>query len=271
MTSHHEDRRRAGSFGEDAERYDRARPSYPAALFDDLVGQAPTGPVPRVLDVGCGTGIAARALVARGCAVVGVEHDERMAALARTHGLEVEVATFESWDAGGRQFDLVTAAQSWHWIEPVQGARRAAAALCPGGRWAGFWNLAVHDPAAEAALDAVYELVAPDLRQDSVTRLATMHPELVGAELDAFAATGGFEEHEMRSYAWTRHYSTDEWLDQLGTHSNHRVLPAATLEALLDEIGVALDGLGGSIEVRYDTVLYTLVRRRGSAERGFSE
>lgn len=264
MTSHHEDRRRAGSFGEDAERYDRARPTYPAALFDDLVGEAASGDAVRVLDVGCGTGIAARALLARGCAVVGVEHDERMAAVARTHGLEVEVAAFESWDPRGRQFDLVTAAQSWHWIEPALGARHAAAVLGRGGQWAGFWNLAVHDPAAEAALDAAYERFAPDLRQDSVTRLRTMHPELVGAELDAFAATGSFEEHEKRSYAWARHYSTDEWLDQLGTHSNHRVLPAATLAALLDEIGAALDGLGGSIEVRYDTVLYTLRRRRGS-------
>lgn len=32
----HEDRHRAGSFGEDAEQYDRARPSYQAELVDDL-------------------------------------------------------------------------------------------------------------------------------------------------------------------------------------------------------------------------------------------
>ena len=32
----HDDRHRAGSFGEDAEQYDRARPSYPAPLIDDL-------------------------------------------------------------------------------------------------------------------------------------------------------------------------------------------------------------------------------------------
>jgi hypothetical protein len=47
----HTDRRRAGSFGDHAEQYDRARPSYPAELVDDLVGPD----VRRVLDVGCGT------------------------------------------------------------------------------------------------------------------------------------------------------------------------------------------------------------------------
>src|ERR1019366_3608845 len=54
----HMDRKRANSFGAEAERYDRARPTYPQALVDELVARHPT----RVLDVGCGTGIAARLL-----------------------------------------------------------------------------------------------------------------------------------------------------------------------------------------------------------------
>ena len=37
------------SFGEDAEQYDRARPSYPAAVVDAVCGG---GDVRRVLDVG---------------------------------------------------------------------------------------------------------------------------------------------------------------------------------------------------------------------------
>ena len=51
-----------------------------------------------MLDVGCGTGKVARELSARGLEVLGVELDERMAAIARGHGIEVELGAFEDWD-----------------------------------------------------------------------------------------------------------------------------------------------------------------------------
>ncbi len=60
-----------------------------------------------VLDVGCGTGIAARQFQAAGCRVLGVDPDGRMADLARPSGIEVEVAKFEPWDPAGRGFAAV--------------------------------------------------------------------------------------------------------------------------------------------------------------------
>ena len=54
--------------------------------------------------------------------VLGVKPDERMAELARQSGLEVEVTTFGNWDPAGRAFDMVIAAQAWHWIDPLAGA-----------------------------------------------------------------------------------------------------------------------------------------------------
>ena len=70
----------AQSFGSDPERYDRARPSYPAALVERVIAASPGRDV---LDVGCGTGIVARQFQAAGCSVLGVEPDARMAGHAR--------------------------------------------------------------------------------------------------------------------------------------------------------------------------------------------
>src|SRR5215471_17028718 len=76
----HQAREVAESFGAEASRYDRARPSYPAALVDRIVAASPGR---SVLDVGCGTGIVARLFQAVGCAVLGVDPDARMAGHAR--------------------------------------------------------------------------------------------------------------------------------------------------------------------------------------------
>jgi SAM-dependent methyltransferase len=151
----------AESFGADAERYDRARPSYPAALVERIVAASPG---PDVLDVGCGTGIAARQFQAAGCRVLGVDPDPRMADLARQRGFGVEVATFEAWDPAGRAFDAVIAGQAWHWVDPVAGAAKAAQVLRPGGRLAVFWN--AFQPPARATEAAS----RPEIGSSSVNR-----------------------------------------------------------------------------------------------------
>src|SRR6185503_10794017 len=104
MPEPHQHRRMAESFGVDPERYDRTRAAYPEGMIERIVA---AGPGPDFLDVGCGTGIAARQFRAAGRVVLGVEPDPRMADFARSTGLEVEVATFETWESAGRTFDAV--------------------------------------------------------------------------------------------------------------------------------------------------------------------
>lgn len=250
----HEDRRRASTFGEDARQYDRARPTYPADLIDHLMAENPQ----RVIDVGCGTGIAARLFAERACDVLGVEPDARMAEVARGHGLDVEVATFEEWDARGRLFDLLISGQAWHWVNPEVGAHKAADVLRPDGHLAVFWNFGTHGPEAKAALVAAYERVAPELARESYALGQPLADDT--AELRALRASGRFDPIDVVTFAWERRYSKDEWLDQLPTHSDHRLLPERQRAALLIEVGNAIDGLGGSVRVNYSTKLIAGVR-----------
>jgi SAM-dependent methyltransferase len=116
----------------DSNRTVSARPSYPQAMVERIIAASPG---PDVLDVGCGTGIVARQFPAAGCGLLGVEVDARMAALARQSGLQVEVAKFEDWDPAGRAFDAVLSGQTWHWIDPIAGAAKAAEVLRPVAGW----------------------------------------------------------------------------------------------------------------------------------------
>jgi hypothetical protein len=77
----------------------------------------------------------------------------------------------------------------------------------------------------------------------------------------AIARTRAFESTEVRRFGWSRGYGRDEWLEQLRTHSDHQALPSAELDELLDEIGAAVDALGGAVELPYTTILVTSRRR----------
>ncbi|MDX3089819.1 class I SAM-dependent methyltransferase [Streptomyces sp. ME02-6978a] len=253
-------RRTAESFGTDARRYDRARPAYPEALVGRVVEGSPG---PEVLDVGCGTGIAGRQFLAAGCAVLGVEPDPRMADVARERGLRVEVATFEDWEAGGRLFDTLIAAQSWHWVDPAAGAAKAARVLRPRGRLAVFGH--VLEPPAEVAepFAAAYRRVAPDSPFGSRSARQPLATYLAGYARIAedIRATGRFEEPERWRFDWEWSSTRERWLDLLPTTGGLTVLPPDRRQEILDAVGRAIDALGGRFTACFTTLATTAVRR----------
>lgn len=249
----------AESFGADAERYDRARPRYPQALVDRIVA---AGPGPDVLDVGCGTGIVARQFQAAGCRVLGVDVDARMADLARQRGLDVEVAPFEAWDPAGHGFDAVVSGQTWHWVDPVAGAVKAAQALRPRGLPALFWNAGQPRPEVAEAFAEIYRRVMPDslaARRWAVSAVAG-YTALCAKAADGIRQAGGFADAEQRRFDWEQPYTREERLDQLPTQGAFTRLPQAALEEVLAGVGAALDAAGGSFTMHYTTVAVTARR-----------
>jgi SAM-dependent methyltransferase len=262
----HEARRIAESFGTDPERYDRARPGYPAELVEAIVSASPG---PAVVDVGCGTGISSRLFQQRGCSVLGVEVDERMAAFARQQGLDVEVSAFESWDPQGRVFDAVVSGQSWHWVDPVAGAAKAAAVLAPGGRLAAFWNVFRPPPELAEGFAEVHRSVVPHMpRNPWVVPALDAYTAILDRAADAIRSTGAFGEPERWRFDWERPYTRDEWLDQVATGGDALQLSAGELQALLDGLGGVIDAAGGHLTMGYAAVVVTATCRRPPASRG---
>lgn len=259
----HRHRDVAESFGTDAARYDRSRPSYPHALVERILAVAPGRDV---LDVGVGTGIVARLFRDAGCRVVGIDADPRMAEFASRSGFDVEVAKLEDWEAGGRTFDAVVAGQTWHWVDPALGAAKAASLLRPGGLLALFWNADRPPDELAAAFGKVYRRVAPD----SLVARRWLHGRSTAAldgvsglarrPAEAIRASGGFAAPEEWRFDWERDYTKDEWLDQVPTTGDHTRLPPLQLDELLDGIGAAIDDAGGRFTMRYTTVAVAAVR-----------
>ncbi|MFI6365966.1 class I SAM-dependent methyltransferase [Nocardia sp. NPDC050630] len=249
----------ATSFGVHAQRYDQARPAYPDALVARILAGISGSDV---LDVGCGTGLAARQFQSAGCTVLGVEPDARMADFARARGLRVEVATFEAWEPGDRMFDAVIAAQSWHWVDPVAGAAKAAGVLRPGGRLAIFGH--VYEPPAEVAepFAAAYRRVAPDspLSGQPARRPLELYEAGYGKFADRIRETQQFGDPEQWRFDWQQSYTRDQWLELLPTTGGLTRLRPDQLVEILDATGSAIDSLGGSFTMDYTTLAATAVR-----------
>lgn len=252
----HEQRQVAESFGSDAARYDRSRPRYPDALIERIVAASPGRDV---LDVGSGTGIAARQFQAAGCTVLGVEPDPRMADLARRSGVETDVATFEAWDDAGRRFDAVVAGTAWHWVDPVAGTAKAARVLRPGGRLALFWHVFQLPPEVGAALAEVYRRVLPDspFNRQAVRPALEIYQEIFDKVGGAIRETGGFGEPEQWRFDWEQPYARDEWLDQMPTHGSLTQAPPDKQAEILAGVGAAIDAMGGGFTMPYATVAVT--------------
>jgi SAM-dependent methyltransferase len=254
----HQARQLAESFGSDTGRYDRARPRYPAALVDAIVAASPG---PSVLDVGCGTGIAARQFQAAGCRVLGVEPDPRMAGFAMQTGVPTEVAKFEDWDSSGREFDAVIAGMAWHWVDPVAGAAKAAHVLRPGGRLAVFWYVFQPPPDLERAFSEVYSRVLPDsIFSRGIMPGLDGYSAFFSKAADGIREARAFGDPERWRFDWDRPCSRDEWLDLVPTSGAFTRLPPDKLAELLDGAGAAIDAVGSGFIVRYTAVVVTAAR-----------
>ena len=206
------------TFDSAADRYDRARPEYPAALFDDLVRIAGAGSGDRVLEIGPATGKATRPLAERGLRITCVELGAELAAgaraaLAEYRDVEVVNAAFENWrPAPGAAFDLVVAATSWHWIDPGVRYERAFDVLRDGGHLA-FW-MATHlfpdggDPFFRDIQD-VYDEIGEGMLGGAVWPRPGELPD-ERAEIDA---TGLFDVVHVGQYDWEVVYDAEAYID----------------------------------------------------------
>jgi SAM-dependent methyltransferase len=253
---------RSKLFGQQADAYDRFRPTYPDAVIDELLGPAPAGL--DVLDVGCGTGIASRQIAQRGAKVLGVELAPRMAEIARGHGIDVEVAAFEAWDAAGRTFDRVTSAQAWHWLDLPVATAKATSVLRPQGKLCLIWNAGSPSDDLADALEEVYTSVVPPgghrlFRGYAASRSSDVKTGL-DSELNAISGVPEFGAPTEKWFPWKRAYRRDEWLAQLVSRSDHSALEPAVRDRLFEAIGAVIDGHGGSFIMNFETVLITATR-----------
>ena len=122
------------------EEYDAVRPAPPEVLLDLLCQYARVERPRLVVDLGCGTGLSTAPWLDRAERVVGVEPLPEMLGVARRRlsrpGVELVEAFAHETGLPGGCADIVSCAQSFHWMDPVPTLQEAVRILRRGGVFA---------------------------------------------------------------------------------------------------------------------------------------
>jgi SAM-dependent methyltransferase len=125
--------------GEFAARYGQLRPRPPEDLFALLLSLAPVNPPELVVDLGAGTGISTVPWSGRARRVVGIElNPDMLHAAIRAPGIEYLRSSALRTGLLGGCADIVTCAQSFHWLDAGPAIAEIARILRPGGVFAAY-------------------------------------------------------------------------------------------------------------------------------------
>ena len=229
------------TFDTAADLYQRARPTYPPALFDDLIDIAQLLPGDHLFEVGCATGTATLPLAERGFRITAIELGTELAAAARQNlagysNVTVIDGDFETWIRPvGLSYDMVFAATAWHWIDPSVRYVKAYTMVRPGGHLA-VWS-ATHvvpdggDPLFHEIQD-VYDEIGEGLPAD----VGFPRPgELDEPDLER-ESDGLFETVAIRHVDWETVYDAEGYIDLLNTFSGHIAMQPWQRDRLYGEI-----------------------------------
>ena len=121
------------NFGKLSKAYDSARHAYPQGVMDSIFSNIDASA--KVLDIGCGTGIATRQLLQRNTDVTGCDIDSKMIQTANTYGNSINyyIAPTEKMPFEDAGFDAITSFGAFHWFCDVKSISEIRRVLRKGG------------------------------------------------------------------------------------------------------------------------------------------
>lgn len=233
-----------------ADVYERARPSYPAKLFDTFFAALPKEP--RIVEIGPGTGQATRSLLDRGAHVTAIELGPTLAQAVQSKfagnpRLTVVNAAFEDAPLPGHSFDAVTVATAYHWIDATAQIERPLELLRPGG-FLGVIDLIQVDSATDHGyfdhVQPIYDAYGGSRSSWEPKAYDTVVPRIA----ERLSESGLYASVEVYRVPWDQTYTASQYRDLLWTHSGTQMMAEPARTAMVDELVAAVDSdFGGSV------------------------
>jgi SAM-dependent methyltransferase len=249
-------------FGLDPIGYAAGRPDYPEAVYEVLLQRCGLGPATRALEIGPGTGLVTKRLLAQGAHVTAIEPDPSMASYLRDVApfpeLAVVISSFEEADLARAEFDLAVAATSFHWVDQQVGLSKLAQAIRPGG-WVALWWTLFRDPnQPDEFSQAVEHVLGP------ATRGAFDEPGRPAFQLDEshrrrdMTQWAGLVDVKSEIITWTYELTPDKARALYASMATVIRRPPQEQLRILDEVErIARNTTDGVVRRQFVTALYT--------------
>ena len=179
--------------------YVRYRPGYPPALIGLLQTECGFRTDHVIADVGSGTGLLAKLFLENGNRVFGIEPNDEMRQAgeeylsAHKHFASIH-GSAENTTLGDSSVDFITAAQAFHWFEPIATRHEFLRILKPLGSVAVIWN---DRRISETSFGRAYEDLLVRYGTD-YTRVKEAYPET--QDMEKFFGQGKFGRRELPNF-----------------------------------------------------------------------
>lgn len=244
--------RHGSSFGAVAAAYAQHRPGYPKAAVRWALKPAPG--VPRVLDLGAGTGKLTATVSVLGADVTAVEPDPAMLAELRRllPGVRALPGSAEAIPLPAASVDAVVVGQALHWFDMTVAGPEIFRVLVPGGVLAGLWN--VDDDRVDWV--AGLERVSEGSASVTLTGWRARAPDAHLAQLDL---PGLFGPPQRAEFGHGQRRTANSLLATIATHSRLLVMDDPERTQLLSRIRSYLMGRRETADGEFTFPLITTV------------
>jgi SAM-dependent methyltransferase len=255
-------------FGGDPGGYERGRPDYPSRVYEILTSRCGLRPGTATLEIGPGSGLATRRLLALGAQpLVAVEPDERLAGYlaeqlrAEGRSVDLRVAGFEDAPLDESAFDLVVSATAFHWLDQPVALAKVGRLLRSGGWLANWWNVFGDHLGADAFHEATKHIMVPLGKPAANPDGKLPFPLDADARLADLRAAGVFDEIDREILPWPARFSPTQVRALYSTFPNVSGLPEPRRSEVLDALAdVAEKEFGGLVERTFYTSIYVARR-----------
>ncbi len=243
------------TFNEDAVNYDKYRPGYPQALFENVISYSQIKEGSKLIEIGIGTGQATLPFIQLDCKVTGIELGENLSTFVAEKykaysNFNVINMDFMNCPIEENSCDLIYCATAFHWLPKKEAYSKIMNSLKRGGSIALFWNHPfpnrVDDPSNIASQKIYNKFRHSGEKQKEFSKEDCI---IIVQELTRY----GFENVEYQLYKRVRKLNTDEYIHLLNTYSDHRALNPTLKEMFESEMRQAINEAGGTINI-YDTI-----------------